>query len=72
MAMRRPRFALVKTTCRRCGAPIVTGSHALIGSDQMKARYGSICDSCITLEEREAMDQDFRRLLFGAQERKMR
>lgn len=56
---------LIHTTCRRCGKSIVTGRRALIGTPEMKARYGELCADCFTPEEYEAMDQDFRHLIFG-------
>jgi Protein of unknown function (DUF2688) len=64
--MKRSRFHLVPTTCRRCGATLLTGSRSLVGTAAMKARYGAICAGCFTAEESEAMDQDYRHLLFGA------
>lgn len=60
--MKRARFHLVPTTCRRCGKAIYTGSKALVGTPEMKARYERLCESCFTPDEREAMDSEYRHL----------
>jgi RNase P subunit RPR2 len=49
--MRRIKFALIKTTCRRCGKELYTGNRSLYGLDQAKAELDRICKDCITADE---------------------
>jgi hypothetical protein len=60
MAKRRSKFRLIASTCRRCGQPVTTGSHALQGSDATKAKWDRICGNCMTVEEREQMYREIR------------
>ena len=53
--MRKAKFQLVKTTCRRCGCDLYTGNRSLYGLDTEKAKYDRICAKCITQEEQEAI-----------------
>ena len=53
--MRRPKFELIKTSCRRCGCELYTGSRSLFGADAAKAKYDRICDKCVTEQERNEM-----------------
>lgn len=48
----RRKYSIVMTKCRRCGKPLATGNRSLYGADQLKKRLGSICEGCITDEER--------------------
>lgn len=50
--MAKIKFALVETTCRRCGKPIVTGNRSLHGNDAAKAKLDRICSGCITEDEK--------------------
>jgi Protein of unknown function (DUF2688) len=45
------RVSLVKTSCKRCGCDLYTGSRSLYGADELKAELGGICTTCITPEE---------------------
>jgi RNase P subunit RPR2 len=49
--MRKSRFTLIQTTCKRCGKPLMTGSRSLFGFDKEKAELDRICKNCITPEE---------------------
>lgn len=60
MMARRTRFHLIRSSCRRCNAPVYTGNRALIGPADMKARYDRICRSCWTEADAEALDAETR------------
>jgi RNase P subunit RPR2 len=49
--MKRTKFQLIQTSCKRCGKPLVTGSRSLYGMDEAKAKYDRICQQCMTPEE---------------------
>jgi len=53
--MKRKRFYLVETTCKRCGKPLMTGNRSLFGMDKEKAELDRICSACITAEEKERL-----------------
>ena len=48
---RRRKIQLIETTCRRCGKPLLTASRSILGADNAKATYGSICSECMKPEE---------------------
>ncbi len=54
--MRKVKFQLVKTTCRRCGKDLYTGNRSLYGLDEAKKRLDRICSDCITVEERNEIN----------------
>jgi RNase P subunit RPR2 len=49
--MRKVKFQLIETTCKRCGRPLITGNRSLYGFNEQKARLDRICKDCITPEE---------------------
>jgi hypothetical protein len=49
------RVALVKTKCKRCGKEICTANKSVWGLNALKKKFGSICDGCITPNERKEM-----------------
>ena len=49
--MKKAKFRLMETTCRKCGKPLMTGNRSLFGLDQAKAKLDRICKDCITPEE---------------------
>lgn len=51
--MRKVKFQLVATTCRRCGEKVFTGNRSLHGNDAIKAQLGSVCQKCTTEQESE-------------------
>ena len=51
--MRKSKFQLVQTTCRRCGKTLYTGNRSLFGFDKEKAELDRICKECITPEEQQ-------------------
>ncbi len=53
--MRKPKFKLIQTSCRRCGEKIFTANRSLHGNDALKADLGSICQNCTTAAEEEKM-----------------
>ena len=50
--MRRRKFELIQTNCRRCNKTIYTGSRSLFGHNELKRKLGSICENCTTDDER--------------------
>lgn len=53
--MRRGRFFLYRTACRRCGCELYTGSRSILGADAAKARLDRLCEACTTPAERDQM-----------------
>ncbi|BAY58540.1 hypothetical protein NIES2135_54130 [Leptolyngbya boryana NIES-2135] len=53
MVRRRKKIEVIHTPCKRCGCDLVTTSRSIHGADVLKAELGSICERCITPEERE-------------------
>ncbi|CAZ15860.1 DUF2688 domain-containing protein (plasmid) [Xanthomonas albilineans] len=48
---------VVSTHCRRCGTPLRTLRHSLLGLDDLKQRLGSICTACLIPEELAEIEQ---------------
>lgn len=63
--MKHSRFQIVYTNCRRCNKPIATGNRSIYGADQLKAKYDRICESCITPDERHAIEQGLASAILG-------
>ena len=38
---------IYETKCRRCGKPIFTTRQSLLGMDNLKVKYGGICEACM-------------------------
>ena len=49
--MKKQKFQLIETTCKRCGKKLFTGNRSLFGFDKEKSELGRICKNCITSEE---------------------
>ena len=49
--MSKGKIEIIETCCRRCGKSIRTLSHTIIGADDAREKFGSICGGCITPEE---------------------
>ena len=64
--MKRPKFQLIKTECKRCGTPLYTGNRSLWGADSAKAKYGNICNKCMTPEERAEMQDQIAHAAYAA------
>ncbi len=47
----RRRITIETTHCKRCGKLLATASRSLYGLDTLKAKYGNICQDCITPDE---------------------
>lgn len=45
---------LEKTTCKRCGKQLITGSSSMFGN-ATKAQFSGICSTCMTNEELQDM-----------------
>ena len=54
--MKRKRFYLYKTKCKRCGKEIFTGNKSLFGLDALKEQLGKICQNCITPKEKRLLE----------------
>lgn len=52
MVRRRRKIEIIHVSCKRCGCALVTTSRSIYGADALKAELGSICEQCITPEER--------------------
>jgi hypothetical protein len=55
--MKRVKFQLIQTTCKRCGVSLYTGNRSLYGHDREKAKYDRICAKCITAEEQNEINK---------------
>ena len=53
--MRKSKFHLIHTNCRRCGKPLMTGSRSLFGMDEAKKQLDRLCGDCITPEEKDQL-----------------
>lgn len=53
--MKKRKFQLIETTCRRCKKPLITGNRSLFGLDKEKAELDRICKDCMTPEEHERL-----------------
>jgi hypothetical protein len=53
--MKKAKFQLIETTCKRCGVKLYTGNRSLYGFDKEKERSDRICGNCITPEERHEL-----------------
>jgi len=49
--MARKRITIETANCKRCGKIVHTTSRALHGLDNLKAKYGIICQDCTSPEE---------------------
>jgi hypothetical protein len=52
----RKRISIVQTNCKRCGRPIATASHSITGNEDLKAKFGGICQDCMTDDERHELE----------------
>jgi hypothetical protein len=55
--MKKSKFQLIETTCKRCGKKVFTGNRSLFGFDKEKAELDRICSDCITPEEQNKILQ---------------
>lgn len=53
--MKRIKYQLYETKCKRCGKPLMTSTRSLWGSDEGHSKYSGICSSCLTNTENEDM-----------------
>lgn len=65
--MSKGKIEIIETCCRRCGKSIRTLSHSIIGADDAREKFGSICGGCITPEE----DTELTEMLLAAAVRRM-
>lgn len=49
--------AIIKTICKRCGREILTAAHASFANRPWYRRFGGICQSCLTDEEKRELDE---------------
>lgn len=57
---KRESFRLIRSTCRRCGCEVWTGSRSLFGLDAVKAEHDRVCDRCTTPAERQRIEAHLR------------
>ena len=62
----RRRIQFYETKCRRCGKPITTTSRSLLRLDNLKAKYGSICEACMSEDEQAEMLNEMGKAIIGA------
>lgn len=55
--MMRPK-RIVKKLCSRCGKPVVTLNRPIHASQTTYDKWNSICDTCMTPEEKQQVQQD--------------
>ena len=46
-----------ETTCKRCGKTIYTADRSIYGLDELKARLGRVCETCVTPEENQEIQE---------------
>lgn len=51
--LRKPKFKLINSTCKRCGKPIITSNRSLFGNSSGHAKWSGIC--CMTVDELKEM-----------------
>jgi len=49
------KIHIITVSCKRCGKQIAAANRSLYGLAQLKAQYGSICQTCITDDERHEL-----------------
>ncbi len=49
---------IVKTRCRRCGREILTAANASFANRPWYRRFGGICQSCLTEEEKRDLAEE--------------
>jgi hypothetical protein len=54
---------LIDARCKRCSRTVSTAVRSPLGLDRLKARWGVICQSCITPEEQRQMLIEQRQML---------
>lgn len=64
----RRRITIVTTSCRRCGCRLATASRSIHGADNAKAELDSICERCVTPEERQRIMAAIAGAILGAQQ----
>jgi hypothetical protein len=53
--MKKQKFRLIETTCKRCGKKLFTGNRSLYGFDKEKTELDRLCKDCITPEENKRL-----------------
>ena len=56
---------IYETKCRRCGKPIFTTRQSLLGMDNLKVKYGGICEACMPKDEQYQMLKEMGEVIVG-------
>ena len=51
-------ITIFKTRCRRCGREILTAAHASFANRSWYRRFGGICQSCLTEDEKKDLTEE--------------
>ena len=62
--MRKAKYQLYTTTCKRCGKTITTSTRSLYGADSAHAQYAGICSACMGEKERDEMQASINNAVF--------
>jgi hypothetical protein len=49
--MPQKRIHLIPAPCQRCGRQVYTASRSPLGLDTLKAKWGVLCETCVTPAE---------------------
>lgn len=64
--MRKVKYQLYTTECKRCGNPVTTSTRSLYGANSAHAKYAGICSDCMWPEEREEMQRQIQNAVFSS------
>ena len=59
------RIQIFETKCKRCAKPITTTSRSLLGIENLKAKYGDICEACMPKDEQYQMLKEMGEAIVG-------
>lgn len=63
--MKKRKYELFTTNCKRCNKPITTSTRSLFGADRAHAKFAEICAACMTPEENAEMQQNINAAVFA-------
>ena len=52
------KIKLIQVKCERCNKPITTTNRSLYGADELKAKFGKLCNNCATDEEKHQINYE--------------
>ncbi len=60
------RIRLVQERCKRCGKEVCAANRSILGLDTLKGDFGTVCQDCVTPEERETLSRQMGEQLAAA------